>query len=103
MSGLLIGMTRVKKGSIEIAVEMMIQRNVDPSTACRRPQHRIGQLLVDSPAQSGGTIFMNSTWVIGRWVYCWDVPHCNITNLVQVAILITLLLINSSKEKNKGK
>ena len=44
---------------------------------------------------------MNSTWVIGIWVYCWDVPHCNITNLVQVAILITLLLINSSKEKIK--
>ena len=57
MAGLLIGMTRVKKGSIEIAVEMMIQRNVDPSTACRRPQHRIGQLLLDSPAQSGGTVF----------------------------------------------
>ena len=57
MSGLLIGMTRVNKGSIEIAVEMMIQRNIDPSTACRRPQHRIGQLLVDSPAQSGGTVF----------------------------------------------
>ena len=55
------------------------QRNVDPSTACRRPP-RIGQHLVDSRAQSSGTVFH---YGCEDWnIYVERPPICQVNSML---------------------